>query len=205
MEYRNTRRYRNLRTVTPPAVEPVTLAEAKQHCRVDTSSDDSYISALIVAAREWTEVYMDESLLHQRLAMTLDFFPVEIELPRPPVATAGTTTAITVTYTMNASAQTAVLSETQYRVDRHASPGVIRNLYGASWPSHLSDFNSIEVTWWAGHGATASSIPQGIRNAILMLVGYWYEKRLAADAGSLNDIPYGVKALLDSRKWGSYS
>jgi hypothetical protein len=37
-----------------------------------------------------------------------------------------------------------------------------------------------------------------------MLVGHWYEHRLAVDAGSMNEIPFGVKALLDSRKWGSY-
>jgi uncharacterized phiE125 gp8 family phage protein len=196
--------YRSLRTVTPPVVEPVSLSEAKTHCRVDSTTDDAYIAALITAAREWVEVYMDESLIHQQLTMRLDFFPVEIDLPRPPMATEGTATAVTVTYTIDESMQTATLSQSQYRVDRDARPGVIRNVYGGSWPSHLSDQNSVSVTWWAGRGPSGASTPQGVRNAILMLVGHWYERRLAADAGSLNEIPFGVKALLDSRKWGSY-
>lgn len=195
--------YRSLRTITSPVVEPVTLAEAKQHCRVDGNADDAYISALITAAREWVETYMDEALVHQQLQVRMDFFPVEIELPRPPMAASGTHTAVVVTYTLNESKQTATLSEQSYRVDRDSKPGVVRNNYGGSWPAHLSDQNSVAVTWWAGRGASGSSIPQGVRSAILWLVGMWYEKRMAADA-SLTEVPFGVRAMLDAHRWGSY-
>jgi len=47
-------------------------------------------------------------------------------------------------------------------------------------------------------------VEQRIKNAILWLVGMWYERRMAADAVNLSEIPFGVKALLDSAKWGSY-
>ena len=46
-------RYRSLKTLTQPTVEPVSLAEAKSHCRVDTDADVALISAYIKAAREW--------------------------------------------------------------------------------------------------------------------------------------------------------
>jgi uncharacterized phiE125 gp8 family phage protein len=197
-------RYRSLRTVTQPVVEPVSLAEAKAHCRIDSDADDFYVVSLITAAREWVETYMDEALIHQQLVMRLDGFPAEIELPRPPMATSGTATAVSVTFTSDVSGATAALSSSTYRVDRDTRPGVIRNTYGGAWPGHLTDYNSVTVTWWAGRGESGSSVPQGIRNAILMLVGHFYERRLAADSGSLNDIPYGVKALLDAQRWGSY-
>lgn len=196
--------YRSVRVVTQPVVEPVTLAEAKAHCRVDSTTDDAFIASLITAAREWVEVYMDEALLHQQLVMKLDGFPGEIELPRPPMATSGTHTAVSVTFTSDSSGATATLSSSTYRVDRDTRPGVIRNTYGGAWPGHLTDYNSISVTWWAGRGASGTSVPQGVRNAILMLVGHFYERRLAAEPGVLNDIPYGVKALLDAQRWGSY-
>lgn len=197
--------YRSLRVSTPPAVEPVSLSDAKAHCRVDGTSDDAYITALISAAREWAEVYMDEALIHQRLAMRLDFFPVEIILPRPPVVTPSVGMPLVITYTPDSSMQTAVLQAAGYRVDSDAAPGVIRPPYGGSWPSHLSDFNSILVTWWAGRSNSGAGVPHGVKNALLMLVGHWYERRLAAESGSLNEIPYGVKSLLDCHRWGSYT
>lgn len=196
-------RYRSLTTLTPPTLEPVTLGEAKAHLRVDTSSDDPYIASLITAAREWCEAYCDETFIHTRYRMTLDSFPVEIELPRPPMATAGTTTAVVVTYTLE-NQTTATLATNQYRVDRDSTPGVLRTLYNGSWPSHLLDYNAVSVTWWGGMGANGTATPQRIKNAILWLVGMWYERRMAADAINLNEIPFGVKALLDSAKWGSY-
>ena len=196
-------RYRSLKTLTPPAVEPVTLAEAKQHCRVDTTTDDAYIGSLITAAREWCEAYCDETFVHTQYRMTLDSFPVAIELPRPPMATVGTATAVSITYTLE-NQSTATLSAAEYRVDRDATPGVLRTNYNGSWPSHLLDYNAVTVTWWGGRDADASSLPQRFKSAVLWLVGMWYERRMAADAVSLSEIPFGVKSLLDSAKWGAY-
>lgn len=200
----NGKQYRSLKRQTSPAVEPVSVSEAKQHLRVDTADDDTYIGTLITAARQWAEEYLDRTLIYTQWVMKLDAFPNEIEVPRPPMAESGTATATTVTYTLNDSQATATLSSSQYRVDRAATPGVVRNLYGQSWPSHLADQNSVSVTWWGGYGASSSDVPAAIRHAILMHVAHLYERRLAADTMSSNEVPFGVKALLDSQKWGQY-
>ena len=196
-------RYRSLQTLTEPSVEPVSLADAKTHCRIDTDTDNAYVTALIRAAREYCEAYCNETFVHTQYVMRLDSFPGEIELPRPPAATAGTVTAVTVTYTSE-NQSTATLSASEYRVDRESVPGVIRTPYNGSWPSHLLDYGSVTVTWWGGRGPSGASCPQRIKNAILWLVGYWYERRMAADGVSMNEIPFGVKALLDSAKHGAY-
>lgn len=204
-------KYRSLKVATQPAVEPVTLAEAKQHLRVDISDDDTYIGALITAARQWVEEYLDRALVSQQLTMRLDSFPYEFELPRPPMASSGTLTATTITYTLDPGGSgtttptTTTLSASTYRVDREDTPGRIRTVYGGTWPSHLSDPNAVAVTWWAGYGAEGSNVPAAIRHAILMLVGHMYEQRLAVLTGSISkEIEFGVKGLLDSQKWGSY-
>lgn len=197
--------FRSVRVATGPTVEPVSLAEAKAHCRVDTNDDDAYIASLITAARQWCEAYMDETLLHQQLVMRMDGFPPEIRLPRPPMATAAAYTATTISYTLNETGQTATLSTAQYRVDREATPGVIRYLYGGAWPPYLEDYNAVSVTWWAGRGDDGSAVPPGIRNAILMLVAHFYEHRMAIDSTTLSEVPFGVKALLDAARWGSYT
>ena len=196
-------KYRSLTRTSGPEVEPVSVADAKQHLRVDSETDDLYIAGLISAAREWCEVYTDRTLVHTQYAMTLDTFPWEIELPHPPVAVAAGNTATTITYTQNGGT-TATLATTDYRVDRTAEPGVIRTVYAGTWPSHLIDRNSITVTWWAGYGADGTKVPKVVKSAILMLVGFWYEKRLAADQAAGTEAPFGVRALLDSIKWGSY-
>ena len=192
------RRYRSLKRTTAPAVEPVTLAEAKNHCRVDTSADDALIQSYITTAREWVEDYIDRSLVTQQLVMKLDAFPAEIELPRPPMIASGTATAVTITYVTGEAGGTATLSASEYRVDRDATPGVIRNLYGGSWPSHLLDANSVTVSWWAGYG-DAASVPQRVKSAILMCVHELYEKR------GDGQMPAAAMRLLDSVSWGSYT
>lgn len=199
------RRYRSLRTKTRPVVEPVSVSEAKAHCRVDTTNDDQYIASLVSAAREYCETYMDETLVDTEYVMRLDAFPPRIELPRPPMSQTPERTAVTIVYTTGEAGGTATLDATQYRVDRDAVVGTLRPLYGGSWPSHLLDYGSVSVTWWAGRGRDGTAVSPRVRAAILMLVGQWYERRMAADAANLSEMPFGVKALLDSVKWGSYT
>lgn len=196
--------YRSLTRATPPAVEPVTVSEAKAHLRVDVSDDDAYIATLITAAREWCEQYLDRTLIDTQWTMRLDSFPYEIELPRPPIASAGTATAVTLTYTLGDDS-TATLSSTQYRVDRNSTPGVVRQLRAGTWPANLDDYNAVAVTWWAGYGASGTSVPAAIRHAILMLVAHWYENRNTVLVGSISKpLEYAVESLLSSQKWGSY-
>ncbi len=199
--------YRSLTRQTSPAVEPVTVAEAKAHLRVDVSDDDTYIGTLITAAREWCEQYLDRTLVNTQWVMRFDSFPPDgtqdIELPRPPMSLAGTTTAVSLTFTSETGG-TQAYSTASFRVDRNSTPGAVKTLYGQTWPPHLMDDNAVSVTWWAGYGSAGSSVPAAVRHAILMVVGILYEKRAAAESGSLNEVPFGVKSLLDSQRWGSY-
>ena len=224
-------RYRSLVRATEPASNPVTLAEAKAHLRIDSSAEDSLISNLITAATRWAEDYCDRTFTHTQWTMRLDSFygavgsPVQfglmadgnnlegrqstvpnldIELPRPPMVQSGTATAVTITYTPSAGASTATLDATEYRVDRQATPGVCRPLYGTTWPSHLMDQNSTTVTWWAGYSADGTSVPAPVKAAVLMLVAHLWRNRETVAEVALTEVPMGTKALLDTIRWGSY-
>ncbi len=193
--------YRSLVRQTQPAVEPVTLAEAKAHLRVDTADDDAYITGLVRAAREWVEQYLDRTLVHTQWVMRFDKFPADstadIELPRPPVVASGTATAVTVAYTLE-DGTTASYSTASFRVDRASTPGAVKTNYAQTWPPHRQDDNAISVTWWAGYGPSGSEVPQGVKNAMLLYIHELYEKRGNAEP------PDAAKALLDAYKWGSY-
>lgn len=201
-------RFRSITRTTQPTIEPVTLAEAKQHLRVDGHEDDAYIAGLVRAAREWVEEYLDRTLILTQWTVRGDRFPPdstdEIELPRPPMATAGTATAISVTYTLE-DGTTAAYSTNLFRVDRHSTPGAVKPLYGQTWPPHRQDDNSLAITYWAGYGANANDVPAAIRHAMLMLIGFWYENRSTVLVGSISkQLEFAVESLLSSQKWGSY-
>lgn len=197
--------YQTLRVATPPTVEPVSLAEAKRHCRVDTDDDNGYIATLITAAREWVERYLDRAVITQQLVMTMESLGEVIDLPRPPMAVGDAYTSVSVVYTAPGGG-TATLSSAAYRVSRYETPGEITPVYGTSFPANLKDENAVTVTWWAGYGEDGSKVPAAIRHAILMLVSHWYETRGAtlATGAVPQDVPFGVKSLLDSQRWGSY-
>ncbi|HEY1066379.1 MAG TPA: head-tail connector protein, partial [Pirellulales bacterium] len=73
--------------VEPPAAEPISLATAKLHCRVDSGEEDELLELAIAAAREYVESFTRRALVSQTLRLSLDVCPLrELILPRPPLA-----------------------------------------------------------------------------------------------------------------------
>ena len=222
-------KWRSLTRSIQPVVEPVSLAEAKAHLRVDGEAEDDLIMGLISAAREWVEVYLDRTLITTQWTMKLDSFPTmarqlseaymdrtfiatqmttradifppDIELPRPPMSRASTDT--TVSY-VTAEGTTTTLPAGQYRVDVDSTPGVVRPPYAGTWPSHRVDQNAVTITWYAGYGDSGDKVPQTIRNALKMVVAHLWRNREMTTATALSETPDGVKMLLDSQRWGVY-
>lgn len=199
-------KYNSVTRATGPAVEPLTVAEAKLHLRVDTTEDDTYIGTLITAAREWVENYLDRTLITTQLILRAAEFPTEeLELARPPMVASGTATAVVITYTL-ADTTTATLSTALYRVDRTSTPGNVAPVINGTWPSDvIEDANAVAVTYWAGYGPTSASVPATIRHAMLMLIGHWYESRSTVLVGSISKpLEFAVESLLASNNWGQY-
>lgn len=61
--------------ITPPAVEPVSLAEAKLHARIEYPDDDALVGSLITAARRYCETCLRSALVTQTWKLMLDSFP----------------------------------------------------------------------------------------------------------------------------------
>jgi uncharacterized phiE125 gp8 family phage protein len=178
-----------------PAVEPVTLTEAKLHCRVDASTDDTLITSLITAARQMVEEITRRVLITQTWDLKLDDWPCApvLEIPLPPLQ------SVTSVSYKDSAAATKTLASGNYTVATSGIYGRIVLLEGVSWPSvTLYAAESISVRFVAGYGL-AVSVPQSIKVAILLLVGHYYENReavLMPMGGSMVQLPIGVQSLL---------
>ena len=182
-------------SVTEPSVEPVSVAEAKAHLRVTASDDDTYIGNLIKAARQRAEAYMNRSIVTQVVTYTLDALPSEIILPRAPVQSVTSIQYVD----DNGSTQ----SFTVFQADlTNAAMPMVKPAYGYSWPSTRDQYGAVTVTYTAGYGGgdspdTSSSIPEPIRQAILLMVGTMYEYREEIQTGAASyELPMTAKHLL---------
>ncbi|MBP3955402.1 phage head-tail connector protein [Gemmata sp. G18] len=185
----------SLALITPPATEPVTLAEAKAWARVDGTEEDAIFTALITAARQAAEEFLRRSLITQTWKLTLDLcagankpwwdgvregamsslyggLPGSVPLPKGPVQSISSV----VTYDLNNAASTFAASN--YRVD--ASGDRLLLNYGAVWPSNVRPEAGCEITYVAGYGA-AAAVPQPIKTGILTHVAALYEQRGQCD------------------------
>ncbi len=182
-----------LTIITPPAVEPVSLADAKAQLRVDVPDEDTLIGSLIVAAREFCESFQGRAYITQTWEMYLDAWPSRdrFDIPLPPLQS-----VTSITYKDKDGVE-ATLPTTEYIVDVKSQPGRVVLAYGKSWPSiTLYPVNPIAVRFSAGYG-TAGQVPQSTRQAMLLLISHWYEHRETVLIGSISkEIEFAVSALL---------
>lgn len=182
-----------LRLLTPPAVEPILLSEAKLHLRVDGATEDSLIAALIVAAREHAQNNrLRRSIMPTSWVLTLDGFPPSIHLPMPRVLTIDS-----VRY-RDAAGTLLVLDPSVYVLDNHDE---VRNrLYlapGNTWPGTQPRHDAVIVTYTAGY-ASAIAVPAALKQWLLLAIGEMHANREATVTGTTETRLGFADRLLDS-------
>ena len=156
----------NPKRITTPT-EPVTLAEAKLHLRVDGTDEDALIQGLISAARETCEDRTEGTVPVTGWRLTLDTFPDAIKLPRPPIVSVES-----VKYIDTAGVQQ-TLSPLDYVVDTVSSPGYIVPAFGKAWPETRGHINAVEVEYTAG----SATPPAAIKAWMLLAIGEMFMNR----------------------------
>lgn len=194
--------YRSVVRIISPVVEPVSLAEAKKHCRVDTEADDGYIQTLIAVARQYVEDILDITLLTTVWEARYDLFPVwNINLPRPPMTSGD----VTVTYRRGDGTYGTLSSAAgDFQVDHRVVPGRVYPNWARAWPSTRGDENSVVVRYSAGYGDAGSQAPPVARHLIMLLVAHLYDTRQPAVAGAVNSVPQTFDTLLAASGLGIY-
>jgi uncharacterized phiE125 gp8 family phage protein len=193
-----------LKLITGPAAEPVSLAEAKLHLRVEVTTDDALITRLIVTARRQAETKLDRALVNQTWELVLDSWPADggpdaVRITNPPLVS-----VTSITY-LDPAGGTQTVNSGDYVV-LAGTPGLIFPAVGKSWPAVQSRPGVITVRYVAGFGADATTVPECVKTWILMHIGAWYENREAVSViqGGVALIIPGVDALLAPADWGAY-
>ena len=153
-----------LQILQEPAVEPLTLAEAKLHLRVDIPDDDALISALITSVRQYAETITRRAFIQQVWSYVIDSFPgptligvpwgktftlprhaIEIEKSRVQQVTA-------INY-LDMSSTPQVMPPSSYTVDYSSEPCRITPVFGQIWPIPLPQIGAVNVRFVAGYAA----------------------------------------------------
>ena len=198
--------------IAAPAIEPVLLAEAKNHLRVDNdiTQDDMLITMLIGAARRYAEMYCNRSFITQQWRLVLDSFPgpslsgvpfgVTYSLPghailleRGPVLSLDS-----IIYTAMDGTEVP-MPMTDWTADLSGGLARVTPKFGKIWPIPIPQIGAVKVNYTAGYGPSAADVPEGIRQWILLRVSTLYENReevAIMQRGNVSPLPF-VDGLLD--------
>jgi uncharacterized phiE125 gp8 family phage protein len=184
-----------LTLVTPPATDPVTLAQAKARCRVTTDDEDADLTALIAEATAAAEAECGRQFSPATYTLALDEFPRLddgradcIRLPRPPCS------AVTWVKYFDAAGAEQTMSAVDYYTAVAGEPARIVPVNG--WPATQANRpEAVTVRFVAGF----ATIPAAVRSAILEIVAHrWKNRGDEAKAG----IPAVARRMLDSLEFG---
>jgi uncharacterized phiE125 gp8 family phage protein len=167
-----------------PSFEPLTLADAKAHLRVDVSDEDTLITSLISAARIYVEARTGRVLSQRAFTVELDGFPMngeDIVLPFAPVSS-----IVSVSYFDTSGAAQPMVAGTNYRsaLGLHL-PRLRLPVTATEWPETANVSDAVSISLIAGYSGV-NAVPETINQAMRLLVGHWFENREAVVTGTIS-------------------
>ena len=179
--------------VTGESVDVVTTAQIKSNLRISSSDSthDTQIEICRDASISVAKEYLQKSLMHRTLKLSLDNIPFsDSVLPNTEGITTGPfleyrqrsvnlpfSPLVSVTHvkTFDDSDNATTMAASRYYVDTASDYGRVILRTGETWDDMLRVGNAIEITYVAGYGSVATSVPAGIRQGIIVLASHYFE------------------------------
>lgn len=171
------------RQKTPPTAEPLALEEAKLHLRVENAEDDALIGTLISAAREAAETFLGRVIPERQFEIILDRYPETLyRFPILPVQTVESIVCV-----LEDGTEVGLTGGT-FRL------AADDRLVVDAWPEGTPrTYDAVTITVTAG----TETVPARWKQAMLLLIGHWYEHRESVNVGNIvNEVPQGFEMLL---------
>lgn len=182
-----------LKIKTPPTVEPITLADAKLHLKVeeDVTEDDTLIASQIKAARIAAENFTMRQFITATYELFLDKFPTVINVPRPPLQ------SVTSIKYIDTDGAEQTLNASVYTVDTVSMAGRIVLAFEQSWPQTRAQIQAVTVEYKAGYGDAPADVLDDIIAGMKLHLGHLYENREDVVVGvSVSELPKASESLL---------
>ncbi len=206
----------HIELITPPAVNPVLLAEFKDHLRIDGNDEDASLGAILSTAVEMLETKLDLALISRTATVYIDAWQcaqspskndwwqgvaeghvgvlsapaLYTQLPIKPVS------QIHEIAVQNQQGDWVIWPSENYIVKPGLDGGVSRRC-GKAWPQPGNSKSGIRFNMTYGFGGSWNDVPASLRQAVLMLASYLYANKgneIAEDAF----VASGVRSLISS-------
>jgi uncharacterized phiE125 gp8 family phage protein len=213
----------SLVVTTPPVVEPVTLAEAKDHLNVTISDDDARIQNYIRTARQKLETRYGIAMITQTLTLGRDYFPNLFGIGFAPTANwwvgsnwsgqydheelrygfltlRGPVQSITSVTYLDTTGAAQVWASSNYLLDADAMPGRLFLALNKTFPTTAPLPGAVKVAYVSGY-TKPELVPDDWKAAVKLLTGEYYQNRenVIVDTRIVAlAIPDGVDALMSS-------
>lgn len=197
------------RVVLDGDIEPVSVEQAFEHLKLDSVSpiydslEYDLVSSLITTARQCLETYLERSIVLKTLEAAYSTFTDALFLEFGPVNAIESVKYID----LDGTEQT--LSASAYAVNPWSKPARVVPIYNTQWPYCRPTDDPVKIRYTAGYydGSPAYiPLPKPIYQAILLLVGHFYENReavvVANGFSSVAELPFGVTALVQPYRLG---
>lgn len=165
--------------VTPPMIEPISLAAAKSFLKVDGDASDADIAMMLAAARGDLEDATGQRLITQTVKVLADRFAALDHL------TVGPIQSVTgITY-QDPAGNVQTLPADEYELFGGGIDVGIRPRAGTTWPSVRTVAGAISVTLTVGYGDTGAAVKQNLLWAVYALL-----------RGKFDNVPVSIEQLI---------
>jgi len=183
----------NLRLIEGPEFEPITLDEAKLHLKVDGDEENTLIASLVSAAREFCENFTGRSIARQTFEyITGPFFSSFsiIKLPMPPLIE-----LVSFKYLSANGEEITLIEDSGFYAAKTMEPALLCPDPETGWPVDCAlRPDAVRIRFKAGY----ADVPKSVKQAMLLLIGHFYEHREAVNigGGDVRELPLAVASLL---------